>query len=147
MYWCTALPRMPIVLLQTAMSTFDFQTQRWWIWVGVAYCIFLFVALTLAAAIALRFIDPPHAQPVVPALIATTTLQQRSRRKGLKIGEGKQPEICFCLAATFRRWREHCSITRRADAHCAMCHMQVASSREGTSPVKLGIQHSQTSGM
>ena len=49
-------------LLQHSLSTFDFQTQHYWIWVGVAYCLGLFVLFTLLSGIALRFIDPPHAQ-------------------------------------------------------------------------------------
>lgn len=44
------------------MSTFDFQTDKFWIWVGVAYCLGLFVIFTCASAAALRFISPPHAQ-------------------------------------------------------------------------------------
>ncbi len=47
---------------QQAMSTFDFQTSKYWIWVGVAYCLGLFVVFTGASAAALRFISPPHAQ-------------------------------------------------------------------------------------
>jgi hypothetical protein len=47
---------------QHSLQTFDFQTQKFWIWVGVAYCMGLFVLFTLVSGIALRFIDPPHAQ-------------------------------------------------------------------------------------
>ena len=50
---------------QHSLQTFDFQTKKFWIWVGVAYCLGLFVLFTLVSGLALRFIDPPHAQVIL----------------------------------------------------------------------------------
>ena len=71
------VPNRCVTQLQAALRTFDFQTQKYWIWVGVAYCLFLFVLLTLAGAVGLRYTDPPHDQPTVPAEIAASTLKRR----------------------------------------------------------------------
>ena len=62
-----------VLCLQHSLQTFDFQTQKFWIWVAVAYCLGLFVVFTLAAGVALRFIDPPHAQVIVCNNAATQT--------------------------------------------------------------------------
>ena len=66
----------------------------------MGYCLFLFVLLTLLAAVALAYLDPPHPQPTLPAEIAAGTLHRRARRKGLATGAHRVQEIA---AGTLQR--------------------------------------------
>ena len=48
--------------------------------VAVGYCIPLFFLLTAAAAVALKYIDPPHNRPTLPGAIASDIQEKRSSR-------------------------------------------------------------------
>ncbi len=48
------------------MQSFAFFTQRWWIWVGVAYLIAFFFVMTLLGGFALKYFNPEKARPNVP---------------------------------------------------------------------------------
>mmetsp|Transcript_4643 Transcript_4643/g.13342 ORF Transcript_4643/g.13342 Transcript_4643/m.13342 type:complete len:1521 (-) Transcript_4643:659-5221(-) len=65
---------------KAALASFDFASDRSYIWKCVIYVVFLVFLLTGAASAALKYINPPSTKPTLPGAVAADIHEKRSRR-------------------------------------------------------------------
>ncbi len=64
---------------QAALESFQFQTAKYWIWIGIAFLLGTIALLITGATLGLTWISPAHARPSV-AVVNNTIAAKRATR-------------------------------------------------------------------
>ena len=68
-----------VMHLQAALESFDFYTERFWIWIGIAFLLGTIALLIGGSVLGLTWITPGHARPSITAVNNTIAAKRASR--------------------------------------------------------------------
>ena len=65
--------------MQAALESFEFYTESFWIWIGIAFLLGTIALLIAGSVLGLTYITPGHARPSVSAVNNTIAAKRASR--------------------------------------------------------------------
>ena len=87
-----------VMHLQAALESFDFYTERFWIWIGIAFLLGTIALLIAGSVLGLTWTTPGHARPSIAAVNNTIAAKRASRdHEKMRIKLERSAFACFCL--------------------------------------------------